>query len=73
MTTELYEDCARAVNVITADGRRLRAGRASLYILARLGFGPLVWIGRLPPFVWLVEFAYRVVADHRTAFNRFLP
>lgn len=72
MTPELYEDCARAMNVIRADGRRLRAGRAALYVLARLGYGPLVWIGWLPPFSWLVEIAYRFVADHRTALGRFL-
>jgi predicted DCC family thiol-disulfide oxidoreductase YuxK len=72
MTPDLHVACERAVHVVTVDGKVLRAGRACLFILQRVGWG---WIARLlalPPFVWLVEIAYRIVADHRPFFAKFL-
>jgi len=73
MTPELYEACQRAVHVIKADGEILRAGRATLFILERLGWGyglpRLLW---LPPFIQFVELGYRVIARNRTLFSRFL-
>src|SRR5262249_25440456 len=72
MTPGLYAACDRAVHVLTTDVKTLRAGRASLFVLANLGWG---WIARLlalPPFVWLVEIVYRIVASNRGFFSRFL-
>jgi predicted DCC family thiol-disulfide oxidoreductase YuxK len=72
MTPELRAACERAAHVITADGRLLRAGRGCLFVLERLGWG---WVARLlarPPFIWIVEVVYRIVADHRRFFARFL-
>jgi predicted DCC family thiol-disulfide oxidoreductase YuxK len=68
MTPELRDACRRAVHVLLPDGRLLRAGRASLFLLRALGWpvAPLEW----PPLVWLVELAYRLVAAHRPAFAR---
>ena len=60
------------MHVITADGRVLRAGRASLFVLERIGWG---WLARAlsrPPFVWGVEFAYWIVAKNRNFFARFV-
>jgi predicted DCC family thiol-disulfide oxidoreductase YuxK len=72
MTPELAAACERAVHVFTTDGRLLRAGEASLFILRQLGFGPLVAFLSLPPLSWLVEPAYQLIADHRPFFSRFL-
>jgi predicted DCC family thiol-disulfide oxidoreductase YuxK len=72
MTPALRAACEKAVHVLTTDGRTLRAGRASLFVLANIGYG---WLARpllLPPFVWLVELGYRIVAAHRPFFARFL-
>ena len=72
MTPELYAACERAVHVLTVDGRILRAGRASLFVLERIGWGWLARLLALPPFVWLVELVYWVVARNRPFFSRFL-
>jgi hypothetical protein len=72
MTPELHDACRQAVHVIAVDGRILRAGRASLFVLDRIGF---VWLARpftIPPFVWIAEFAYLVVSRNRPFFSRFL-
>jgi predicted DCC family thiol-disulfide oxidoreductase YuxK len=72
MTPELFEACKRAVHVITREGDTLRAGRACLFILGELGWGASARILALPPLVWLVEIAYRIVAQNRYFFSRFL-
>lgn len=72
MTPEIYAACKRAVHVLTPEGTFLRAGRASLYILERTGWG---WVARLlalPPFLWAVELGYTIVARHRPFFAHFL-
>jgi predicted DCC family thiol-disulfide oxidoreductase YuxK len=72
MTPELYAACDRAVHLVLPDGTLLRAGRAVLYMLEKAGWG---WTARVlawPPLVWLVELGYRIVADNRAFFSRFL-
>jgi predicted DCC family thiol-disulfide oxidoreductase YuxK len=72
MTPALRDACERAVHVIKADGTVLRAGRAALFIFEELGWG---WIARLlalPPFIWAVELGYRVIANNRRLFSRFM-
>ena len=72
MTPALYRDAARAVQVVTRDGEVLRAGRASLFVLERIGYARLARLLRLPPLIWCVELGYRVVAANRPFFARFL-
>ena len=73
MTPDLYARAERAVQVLTDDGRRLQAGRASLFVLEAIGWHPrLARLGRHRPFVWLVELGYRLVANNRGFFARFL-
>jgi hypothetical protein len=72
MTDALAVECARAVHVLAPDGTRLRAGRASLFVLERIGFPRLARVLRVPPLVWAVETGYRVVARNRPFFARFL-
>src|SRR5262245_2979740 len=64
LTPDLREACRDAVHVRTADGRWLRGGRACLFVLARIGWPRLARIAALPPLVWIVELAYRVVAGN---------
>ena len=72
MTPVLYAACERAIHVLTPDGTLLRAGRASLFILERIGWG---WVARLlmlPPFLWMIEMGYWIVSHNRRFFARFL-
>jgi len=66
MTPELREACRRAMHVVTADGRILRAGRASLFVLRETGNRRLAAILGVPPLIWAVEIAYRIVARNRS-------
>lgn len=73
MTPALRAEARRAVQVVTRDGQRLAAGRASLFVLAEIGWHPrLVRLGGRRPFVWLVELGYRLVAGNREVASRFL-
>ncbi|MFN3650512.1 MAG: thiol-disulfide oxidoreductase DCC family protein [Armatimonadota bacterium] len=72
MTPELERACERAVHVITPEGRLLRAGRASLYLLQHVGWGPLAALLCWPPFIWVVEAVYWLVARNRGFVSRFL-
>lgn len=72
MTDDLRAACARAVHVVTADGEVLRAGRATMFVLRALGYRRLGALGATPPFVWFVELGYRIVANNRRLFSRFM-
>lgn len=71
MTDALFAACAEAVHVIRPDGQLYRAGRAVLFILEHLGWGWSVRLLSYPPFLWLVEGLYQIVARHRSFFARF--
>lgn len=72
MTAELAKACARAVHVIKADGQVLRAGRAALFILENVGWGAVARVLACPPFIWIVELCYWVVARNRPFFAKFM-
>lgn len=73
MTDALAARCARAVHVLGPDGTLLAGGRATLFVLERIGWWPrLVRVLRRPPLVWGVELGYRIVARNRPFFARFL-
>jgi predicted DCC family thiol-disulfide oxidoreductase YuxK len=72
MTPRLYEACARAVHLITPDGRVYQDGRAVLAVLGLLGWRWTTAVLSLPPLVWAVELGYRIVAGNRPFFGRFL-
>lgn len=72
MTPRLRAACARAVHVITPNGRIHRAGRATLIVLGAVGYGWAARLLSLPPLIWAVEIAYRVVAENRAFFGRWL-
>ncbi len=71
MSPELAAQCARALHVICPGGEVLRAGRATLLIFKQLGWWWLAPLS-LPPLIWLVELGYRIVANNRRFFSRFL-
>ncbi len=72
MTDALAARCARAVHVITPEGDVVSAGRASLYVLDRIGWPTLAAVLSRPPLVWLVELGYRLIARHRGFASRIL-
>jgi predicted DCC family thiol-disulfide oxidoreductase YuxK len=65
MDDALAAACARAVHVITPDGRVLRAGRASLHVLGQVGWPRLAAVLSRPLLVWLIEAGYWLVARNR--------
>lgn len=71
MTPEMYRACEFSVHVITEDGRVLRGGRAALHLLEQVGYGTVARLLALPPFIWAVEIAYKIVANNRDFFARF--
>ena len=72
MTPELRLACARAVHVLTPEGNALRAGRACLWVLQRIGYPVLARVLALPPLVWVVELGYWLVARNRRLASRVL-
>jgi predicted DCC family thiol-disulfide oxidoreductase YuxK len=73
MTPALREQARKAVQVMTADGRQLSAGRAILFVLEEIEWHPrAIRLAGRRPFVWAVEFGYRIVACNRAFFGRFL-
>ena len=50
----------------------LRAGRAALCALEQVGWRRTTAILSRPPLIWAVEIGYRLVADNRPLFGRFL-
>lgn len=72
MTSELGAACARAVHVLTPEGKLLRAGRACLWVLERTGYPLLARLLALPPLVWVVEVGYWLVARNRRLASRLM-
>jgi len=72
MTPELRAACEKSIHVLTGDGRVLRAGRASLFVLVALGHKTTARVLGLPPLIWAVELGYHLVAANRDFFSRFL-
>lgn len=72
MDDRLAAACARAVHVLTTDGRLLAGGRACLFVLGELGWPRLARALGRRPWVWLVEAGYRLVATNRRWLGRLL-
>jgi hypothetical protein len=73
MTPALRAQARKAVQVITADGRQLSAGRATLFALEEIAWHPrAVRLAGRRPFIWAVELGYWIVARNRSLFGRFL-
>ena len=73
MTPALREQARKAVQVMTADGRQLSAGRAMLFVLEEIDWHPgTVRLAARRPFIWAVELGYWIVARNRSLFGRFL-
>ena len=73
LTKELRRECAEAVHVITNNGRVLRGGRAWLFMLRAIGWHNVAALLGTPPFFWLTELGYRLVARNRHRLSRWLP
>ena len=73
MTPALRAQSRKAVQIITADGRQLSAGRAILFALEEIEWHPrVVRLAGRRPFIWVVELGYWFVARNRPFFGRFL-
>lgn len=72
MTDELRRNCERAVHVITQSGDVLKAGRAAVYVLSSLPRLGWLRLFSFPPFVWLTEGVYWLVARRRGIIGRFV-
>jgi hypothetical protein len=73
MTPALRAQARKAVQVMTADGRQLSAGRAVLFALEDIDWHPrMVRLAGRRPFIWAVELGYWIVARNRSLLGRFL-
>ena len=73
MTPALRAQARKAVQVITADGHQLSAGRAILFALEEIEWHPsVVRLAGRRPFIWVVELGYWIVARNWPFFGRFL-
>jgi hypothetical protein len=73
MTPALREQARKAVQVMTADGHQLSAGRAILFALKVIEWHPrAIRLAGRRPFIWAVELGYWIVARNRAFFGRFL-
>ncbi len=73
MTPALRAQARNAVQVMTAGGHQLSAGRAMLFVLEEIDWHPLaVRLAGRRPFVWAIELGYGIVARNRPFFGRFL-
>ncbi len=70
MSPELAAACAKAVHILTRDGRVLRAGEASLFVLSRTGWPILGRLGSFWPLSFGVELGYGLVARNRRFFSK---
>ena len=71
MTPELRAACENAVHVVKSNGEILRAARAALFVLGRIGYPVIARVLLTPPLIWFAEIGYRIVANHRDFFARF--
>lgn len=72
MTPALARACEDAVHILQPNGETLRAGKAVLFALGRIGYSKSARILRTPPFIWLVEIGYRLVAQNRHRLTRWI-
>ncbi len=72
MTPRLYHACAQSVHLITSRGHILRGARAVLFFLELTGWGMVARLIARSPLIWLIECGYRIVANHRVFFSKFL-
>lgn len=74
MTPLLRVQVQKAVQLITAEGDQLSGGRAVLFALRETGWHfNLIRLLERPPFIWVIDAAYRIVAANRPRFARFTP
>lgn len=69
---ELRLACAAALHVVLPGGTVLAAGRAVAAVAAALGWRRLAGLMTLPPFSWIVEASYRLIARNRRLLSRLL-
>jgi predicted DCC family thiol-disulfide oxidoreductase YuxK len=72
MTDELRKRCERALHVSTANGTILGGANAVLFIKSKTGWGWFASLLRLPPIIWIAELLYKLVANNRYIFSKWL-
>lgn len=60
-----YETLMERIHGRLRDGTVIEGVEVFRRLYAAVGFGPLVWLTRLPPIAQLLEVAYEIFADHR--------
>jgi predicted DCC family thiol-disulfide oxidoreductase YuxK len=60
-------DCEKEIHVVTRNGNVIRGADAMLEIWRTLGHPTsfFAYVFRLPPFIWIGRFIYRIVARYR--------
>ena len=72
MDKELALACSKALHVLHPDDYIERGGYACLTILKLIGYKRTATLLRLPPFIIVVEFIYKLISKNRRIFSRLL-
>jgi len=74
MTPALQIQAQRAVQVVTAEGKRWSGGSAILFVLRETGWHPrLMRLLQHRPCIWLIDGGYRLVAANRSRLSWLVP
>ena len=65
MTDDAYKRAAREILVFTTDGRCLGGANAFLFFKQKTGWGAIAAVLRIPPFIWLLQGGYWLIARNR--------
>lgn len=71
MTPALQEACAGAMHVILPDGSMQIGDKSVIYVYETLGYG-IASVFRYPPLSWVTPSMYRLLANNRRTFARFV-
>ena len=70
MTPEVYARCDKEMYVITSDGQALPGVKGFLFAMKETGAGSWVTLLSYPPFIWIMQAGYWLVARNRGLISR---
>lgn len=72
LSPQLREECSQAIHVIKSNGEIVKAGQAAMFLGRFTKWNRLARIGEWPIFLPFVEIGYKIVADNRPLFSKFV-
>jgi len=72
LSSELRAACEKSIHVIKTNGDLLHGGRAAMFLGRFTRWNRLARIGEWPMFLPFVELGYKIVAQNRVFFSKFV-